>query len=211
MGKRKSPRSIVSKQERNINWMLTCSEPTPLAFFQHIFPSHRGRAIEKYRIVLDLALKETDDREVLSKLRRLKRTVDEARLLFDWETWMQQKAAISVRRSVWSTNIRIHEEINSFAQNKTSQFSYETKTQGREKLAIVTNIMMIMKVKVKVTPCPMVWMKKQVSPMMILKIIVKIRKIKMVVKAKMLKRIIVSKLIRMNSSRHLRKYRNRQN
>ena len=76
MGKRKSPRINISLQDRNINWMLTCSDPTPLAFFQHIFPTHRGQATEKYRKILDLTLNETDDSEVLSKLRRMKRTAD---------------------------------------------------------------------------------------------------------------------------------------
>ncbi|CAG8662328.1 11465_t:CDS:2, partial [Funneliformis mosseae] len=94
MGKR-SPHTNISLQERNINWMLTCSDPTPLAFFQHVFPTHRGQATAKYRKILDLALKESHDSEVLSKLRRMKRTADEARLLLDWETWMQQKAATS--------------------------------------------------------------------------------------------------------------------
>ncbi|RIA93479.1 hypothetical protein C1645_819336 [Glomus cerebriforme] len=134
MGKRKYPHVSISLQERNINWMLTCSDPTPLAFFQHIFPSHRGQATEKYRKILDLALNGTEDSEVLSKLRRMKRTADEARLLFDWETWMQQKATILVRHSVRSTNLRIHEEINSFAQNKTSQFSSESENSRKRKI-----------------------------------------------------------------------------
>lgn len=118
MGKRKSSHIIITLQERHVNWMITCLDPTPLAFFQYIFPTHRVRATEKYQKTLDLALNETDDQEVLNKLRRMKRAVDEARILFDWEAWMQQKTAILVRRSVRNTNLNIHEEINTFAQNK---------------------------------------------------------------------------------------------
>ncbi|CAI2192695.1 5983_t:CDS:2, partial [Funneliformis geosporum] len=131
MGRRKS---TITLQERNINWMLTCSDPTPLAFFQHIFPAHYGQATEKYRHILNLALHETGDPEVLNKLRRIKRTVDDARILFDWETWMQQKTAILVRRSVRRTNLHIHEEINSFAQNKSSQLSSESENSRKRKI-----------------------------------------------------------------------------
>ncbi len=76
MGKRKSSHTIITLQERHINWMITCPDPTPLAFFQYIFPTHRVRATEKYQKTLDLALNETDDQEVLNKLRRMKRAVD---------------------------------------------------------------------------------------------------------------------------------------
>ncbi|CAG8631804.1 7675_t:CDS:10, partial [Funneliformis caledonium] len=88
----------------------------------------------KYRKILNLALKESHDSEVLSKLRRMKRTADEARLLLDWETWMQQKAVILVCRSVRNTNLHIHEEINSFAQNKTSQFFSKSENSRKRKI-----------------------------------------------------------------------------
>ncbi|CAG8603815.1 10206_t:CDS:2 [Cetraspora pellucida] len=119
MGK-KSPSHRTTIQERNIIWMITSPDPTPLSFFQYSFPTHRVRAIQRYYQILNLALSETDDPEVLYKLKKMKRTVNEARILFDWETWMQQKSAILVHRSVCNTNVHIHEEIN-----KTS-FSFES-------------------------------------------------------------------------------------
>nr|CAG8475498.1 5696_t:CDS:2 [Entrophospora candida] len=81
-------------QERHVNWMLSCPNPTPLAFFQYIVPTHRVRATEKYYQALDLALSETDNHGLQSNLKKMKETVDEGRILFDWETWMQQKTAV---------------------------------------------------------------------------------------------------------------------
>lgn len=76
MGKRKSSHANITMQERHVDWMLTYNNPTPLAFFQFIFPTHQVRATEKYRKTLDLALNETDNQEVLNRLRKIKRTVD---------------------------------------------------------------------------------------------------------------------------------------
>ncbi|KAF0404167.1 hypothetical protein F8M41_009091 [Gigaspora margarita] len=39
--------------------MLACPDPTPLEFFQFIFPSHRIKASEKYKKAFDLAFKKT--------------------------------------------------------------------------------------------------------------------------------------------------------
>ncbi|CAG8666250.1 14564_t:CDS:2, partial [Funneliformis mosseae] len=98
--------------------MLTCSDPTPLAFFPIYIPNTQSSSNCKYRKVLDLAMNKTDNQEVLSKFRRIKGTIDKERILFDWETLMHQKTAILVRRSVHNTNFNIHEEINTFAQNE---------------------------------------------------------------------------------------------
>ncbi|CAG8726880.1 2508_t:CDS:2, partial [Racocetra fulgida] len=75
MGKLKSSCNVkrISQQERHVDWMLACSDPTPLAFFRFIFPSHRIKASEKYKKALDLAFKEVDSEELRNNknLRRL--------------------------------------------------------------------------------------------------------------------------------------------
>ncbi|CAG8633419.1 10031_t:CDS:10, partial [Diversispora eburnea] len=40
------------------------------------------------------------------------------RILRDWETWMQEKTAILVRRNVRSTNLNLHKEISTLSLNK---------------------------------------------------------------------------------------------
>ncbi|CAJ0910733.1 129_t:CDS:10 [Entrophospora sp. SA101] len=89
-------------QERQVNWMLSCPNPTPLAFFQYIVPTHRVRATEKYYQALDLALSETDNHGLQNL----------------------------VRRSIHSTNLNIHEEINTFAQNKDMPSAKRVRIDG---------------------------------------------------------------------------------
>ncbi|RUS26635.1 hypothetical protein BC938DRAFT_470505 [Jimgerdemannia flammicorona] len=108
----------VTRQEGHINWMLSSPDPTPIAFFRYISPTHRVSTIDKYWNALNLALKQTDDQGLQDKLKRMKETTDEARILRDWEMWMQEKAAIGVRRSVRETNLYLHDEINTLARNK---------------------------------------------------------------------------------------------
>nr|CAG8574880.1 1112_t:CDS:10 [Entrophospora candida] len=115
----------ITQQESHINWILTCIDPTPIAFFRHIFPSHRVQATNKYHNLLNLAIRQTGDCELRDKLKRMKEVVDESRMLQDWETWMQEKAAILVRRSIRNTSINLHEEINSLARNKNVQVEHE--------------------------------------------------------------------------------------
>ncbi|CAG8719279.1 4755_t:CDS:2, partial [Ambispora leptoticha] len=95
MGKSKSSRNIkkITQQECHVDWMLACPDPTPLAFFRFIFPSHRIKASEKYKKALDLAFKEAVDEELRNKFEEMKKSANEARILEDWETWMQQKTA----------------------------------------------------------------------------------------------------------------------
>ncbi|CAG8735184.1 12954_t:CDS:10, partial [Rhizophagus irregularis] len=114
----KSSSCKVTRQEANINWMLACSNPTPIAFFRYIFPAHRVKATDKYRSTLNLALNTTDNQELRNKLKTMKETVDDARILRDWETWMQEKTAILVRRGVRNTNLNLHEEINTLSLSK---------------------------------------------------------------------------------------------
>ncbi|CAG8641636.1 1775_t:CDS:10 [Paraglomus brasilianum] len=113
----KSSRNIT-QQEGHINWMLSCLDPSPLAFFRYICPAHRVRAIEKYHKVLNLALNETDDSELKIKLQEKKETLGEEKIQKDWETWMQERTAILVRRNVRNTNLNLHKEISSLSLNK---------------------------------------------------------------------------------------------
>ncbi|CAB4480443.1 unnamed protein product [Rhizophagus irregularis] len=62
----------ITRQEGHINWMLNSQDPNPLSFFRHICPAHR------------------------------KETVDDANIQKDWETWLQEKAAIIIRRDYQS-------------------------------------------------------------------------------------------------------------
>ncbi|CAG8640526.1 3494_t:CDS:2, partial [Diversispora eburnea] len=116
----------ITLQERHVNWMLTCPDPSPLAFFQYISPTRRIRASEKYNKTLDLALGETDNQEILNKLKKMKKMVDEKKMMGDWESWMQQKTAILVRRNVRSTNLNLHQEINTLSLNKDESSAKNT-------------------------------------------------------------------------------------
>ncbi|CAJ0839558.1 17737_t:CDS:2 [Entrophospora sp. SA101] len=116
---KKSSRGIM-QQEGHINWILACIDSTPIAFFRHIFPSHRVQATNKYHNLLNLAIRQTGDCELRDKLKRMKEVLDESRMLQDWETWMQEKAAILIRCSIRNTSINLHEETNSLARNKVS-------------------------------------------------------------------------------------------
>ncbi|CAG8671915.1 6494_t:CDS:2, partial [Acaulospora colombiana] len=73
---------------------------------------------EKYKKALDFAFKEAVDEESRNKFEEMKKSVNDAKILEDWETWMQQKTAILVRRGVRNTNLNLHEEINALSLNK---------------------------------------------------------------------------------------------
>ncbi|CAG8557775.1 2188_t:CDS:10 [Acaulospora morrowiae] len=132
MGKSKSSRNIkkITLQERHVDWMLACPDPTPLAFFQFIFPSHRVNASKKYKKALDLAFKEAVDEDFRNKIEEMKKSANEARILEDWETWMQQKTAILVRRGVRNTNLSLHEEINTLSLNKEGSSAKNMKSDS---------------------------------------------------------------------------------
>ncbi|RUP47601.1 hypothetical protein BC936DRAFT_145544, partial [Jimgerdemannia flammicorona] len=87
-------------QERNISWMINSCNPTPLEFFRFIFPTHRGRAVEKYQRTLRIALERSKDQAVVVKLQRMK------------------DLSMSIRHSVRQTNLSLHEEINTLATNQ---------------------------------------------------------------------------------------------
>ncbi|CAG8578916.1 11772_t:CDS:2, partial [Racocetra persica] len=60
-----------------------------------VMASHRVgmAASEKYYTTLNSALSETDNQKILSKLKKMKKMVDEKKMMGDWESWMQQKTA----------------------------------------------------------------------------------------------------------------------
>ncbi|RUS30349.1 hypothetical protein BC938DRAFT_479507, partial [Jimgerdemannia flammicorona] len=89
-------------QERNISWMINSCNPTPLEFFRFIFPTHRGRAVEKYQRTLRIALERSKDQAVVVKLQRMK------------------DLSMSIRHSVRQTNLSLHEEINALATNQNN-------------------------------------------------------------------------------------------
>ncbi|CAG8696654.1 18203_t:CDS:2 [Acaulospora morrowiae] len=64
----KSSSCKLSRQECNINWMLACPDPTPVAFFRYTFPAHKVKATDNYRKTLDLALNTTNNQELRDKL-----------------------------------------------------------------------------------------------------------------------------------------------
>ncbi|CAB4441681.1 unnamed protein product [Rhizophagus irregularis] len=94
--------------------------------------AHRVKATDKYRSTLNLALNTTDNQELRNKLKTMKETVDDARILRDWETWMQEKTAILVRRGVRNTNLNLHEEINTLSLSKDEPSVKNTKDQEEE-------------------------------------------------------------------------------
>ncbi|CAG8623835.1 16720_t:CDS:10 [Gigaspora rosea] len=118
----------ISQQERHVDWMLICPDPTPLAFFQYTFPSHRINASEKYKKALDLASKEAVDKELHNKFEKMKTLATEARISEDWETWLRQKTAVYPVIDPWMLLVRRnthHEEINT-SLNKPPSSSEET-------------------------------------------------------------------------------------
>ena len=62
----------MGKKEVNIDWMLSCNNPTPLEFFRRILPTHRSRAFDKYDKTLDQAINCCKDPEKQSTLKKVK-------------------------------------------------------------------------------------------------------------------------------------------
>ena len=66
----------VQMKQRNINWMVTCNNPTPIEFFRFIQPAHKARAIEKYGRILDQAIEICKNPNKKLELNNVKETVD---------------------------------------------------------------------------------------------------------------------------------------
>ncbi|RUS14955.1 hypothetical protein BC937DRAFT_93102 [Endogone sp. FLAS-F59071] len=96
------------RQENDVEWILSSSDPTPLAFFRLIHPTHRNRAIENYRVAFAQALKKSKDD---ARLRNVKNDVESIQR--DWEIWLGEKKMISVHRSIHDTNVNIQNKFNS--------------------------------------------------------------------------------------------------
>ncbi|RUP44679.1 hypothetical protein BC936DRAFT_149144 [Jimgerdemannia flammicorona] len=105
------------QRESNVNWILSSPDPTPLAFFRLIHPTHRIRAIEKYKMAFAQALRMSEDG---ARLRKVKN--DEETIQRDWETWLGEKKTISVSRSIHDTNVNIQKKFNSGVDNWISHY-----------------------------------------------------------------------------------------
>ncbi|CAJ0865514.1 14396_t:CDS:10 [Entrophospora sp. SA101] len=105
----KSSLCKLTWRECNINWMLACPDPTPIAFFRYTFPAHKTKASDNYWKTLDLALNMANNQEIKDKLKIMKETAD-----------------ILVCRNVRSTNLNLHKEINTLSLNKDESLAKNT-------------------------------------------------------------------------------------
>ncbi|RUS19900.1 hypothetical protein BC937DRAFT_86733 [Endogone sp. FLAS-F59071] len=83
----------------NTKWMLSCIDPSPLAFFRFAFLSHRSRAFDTYSKVLESALEQCEDQMVKERLLKMKE--------YD----------IQIQRSIQDTNVNVQQKINSLVDN----------------------------------------------------------------------------------------------
>ncbi|CAG8751760.1 9313_t:CDS:2, partial [Acaulospora morrowiae] len=98
----------------HVDWMISCNNPTPLEFFRFIQPTHKSRAFEKYRKTLEQAINFCEDSNKQLKLRNLRETVN---YNSDWELWLVEKKARSIRDEVHETNVKVHQELNTLVRN----------------------------------------------------------------------------------------------
>ncbi|CAG8438370.1 14008_t:CDS:10 [Ambispora leptoticha] len=111
MGKQEKSQLSKSRQEVNINWILSSSEPKPIGFFRLTHPTSRARAIENYRKCFDLAIKRSEG-DKLSELRAM--NIDEASIQRDWEIWLKKKKPyILACRANHDTGLRIQQDFTS--------------------------------------------------------------------------------------------------
>ncbi|UZO05956.1 uncharacterized protein OCT59_026293 [Rhizophagus irregularis] len=84
-------------KKRNLDWMITCKNPTPIEFFRFIQPTHKARAIEKYGKILNEAMRLCKVPDEQSKLKNIKETVN---CNSDWDVWLLEKRAMKIRNEV---------------------------------------------------------------------------------------------------------------
>ncbi|CAG8682645.1 12915_t:CDS:2, partial [Ambispora gerdemannii] len=96
-------------KQRNIDWMIECNNQTPIEFFRFIQPTHKARAIEKYGKILDEAIRLCKAPDKQSKLKNIKETVN---CNSDWDVWLVEKRAMSIRGEIHETNTEVHRELN---------------------------------------------------------------------------------------------------
>ncbi|CAG8556298.1 4665_t:CDS:2 [Dentiscutata heterogama] len=87
----------TDKEKERVKWMFECDNPTPLAFYRFINPTHKSRAIEKYLNTIN------SDEEYKQ----------------DWEVWMQEKRAAQGHCSIQKTNINVHKKFNSLVESQS--------------------------------------------------------------------------------------------
>ncbi len=68
MRKERRTNSRKGQQDANVDWILSSPNPTPLAFFRILHPTHRVRAIEKYNKAFAFALSCNPDNTVLKEM-----------------------------------------------------------------------------------------------------------------------------------------------
>ncbi|GBB86808.1 hypothetical protein RclHR1_13230004 [Rhizophagus clarus] len=90
-----------SKKKEDIIWKINCDNPTPLAFYRFVKPTHHNHADRKYRNTLNLALVSNPKNRKLTEIRK---KFDDGDYKQDWEIWMQEKRAVQVHRSIQETN-----------------------------------------------------------------------------------------------------------
>ncbi|PKK72110.1 hypothetical protein RhiirC2_743433 [Rhizophagus irregularis] len=93
MGKQgKSKINNKSRQEANINWILSSSELKPIGFFRLTHLTSCAQAIENFRKYFDLAIKRSEG-DKLSEFRAI--NSDEVSIQYDWKIWLKEKKSHS--------------------------------------------------------------------------------------------------------------------
>ncbi|RUP51743.1 hypothetical protein BC936DRAFT_146268 [Jimgerdemannia flammicorona] len=135
-------------RQHNILWFLSYHNPTPLEFFRWVQPTHRNRAFEVYKRCSRQAIEACEDLAQLKRLKELNKTAD---CDADWEHWLTEKKARTIRKEILSTNEDVHQELNTivngryrskartpakrkgnFSDTKDAEGQEEAKHEGRE-------------------------------------------------------------------------------
>ncbi|CAG8791156.1 27703_t:CDS:2, partial [Dentiscutata erythropus] len=115
----KMPKATDKEKER-VKWMFECDNPTPLAFYRFINPTHKSRAIEKYLNTINSVLERNrKNKAIQKKLTAIRKKFDDGEYKQDWEVWMQEKRAAQVHCSIQKTNINVHKKFNSLVESQS--------------------------------------------------------------------------------------------
>uniref|UniRef100_U9U0B4 Uncharacterized protein n=1 Tax=Rhizophagus irregularis (strain DAOM 181602 / DAOM 197198 / MUCL 43194) TaxID=747089 RepID=U9U0B4_RHIID len=93
-------------KKRNLDWMITCKNPTPIEFFRFIQPTHKARAIEKYGKILNEAMRLCKVPDEQSKLKNIKETVN---CNSDWDVWLLEKRAVLFKHKISTRFLANHD------------------------------------------------------------------------------------------------------
>ncbi|CAG8670848.1 2098_t:CDS:2 [Rhizophagus irregularis] len=110
--------SRVTKKQRNIDWMISCNNPTPIVLYnQH--------AIENYGKTLEQIIGLCEDLDKVSKLENVKKTTN---CDSDWNVWLIEKRVACFNHKpskdsplIIVTNTEIHRELNSVVSKKGNE------------------------------------------------------------------------------------------